>query len=667
MIVQEEQDMPDGTQATVVAPADETIELLAGIGAQDANGNIDPLAREAGRLVLHNHAIGGVDAAGLVRSMVASPAYPGRKRSKPMIEAISSRLDPASARRFERALDDADITDTAFESVVEKTGGGLFGIGRFLTKAVHWVDDHISDGLAAARRWAEKVASDKDANPLVRVLAGVVERPIELAQTAYGVVKAPVMRITGAVEDVAEVGKFAYRFASNEHYREALFALAKMHVIESAGEPGQIVGDLAVKATRSLDELQDGLAKARGEGKEAEYLANLAGENGLKIFSQVLPGGVLEKLDLLANTLDDISLDEVDEVRQALGDAAAAIGRGGAAGQAGTQVWEAMIREFRDDGELSALVDMARKDGNLDLMLRIGELSPGELTDLLKLQPDAFAREGQATGVGFDEALAASLRNLDLSTLDRHEAGALAEAIMTRDMLRNGYTGIAALENAAGDGITLAGRNARGELETFAVDSAAFAEAMKALPRDGERDIERIAALLGDDPRLPRHVATSPDPKTTGIGAGDNPYAGLAHDEVLLDDPSHRHHALYAQASEGVHVLDARLDRTPDIRSEQLGGALAAAALKAGLERIDQVVISDDAQRVFAVQGTPGSPQSRIAWVDTVAATQQSLERSTALAAQTDADLAQKQQSAREATQRQADALVSSAPAVALH
>lgn len=660
--------MTDGTQATVDGTADETIELLALIGAQDGDGNVDPLAREAGRLVLRNQALGGIDAAGLVRSMVASPAYPGRKRSPPMIQAISSRLDPASARRFERALDDADITDTAFESAVEKTGGGLFGIGRFLVKAVHWVDDRISDGLAAAHRWAENVAEDRDRNPLVRALAGIVEKPIELAQTAYGTVRAPVMRIAGAVEDVAEVGKFAYRFASNEHYRDALFALGKMHLVESVGEPAQVAGDLAVKASRSLDELQEGLAKARSEGKEAEYLANLASENGLKIFSQVLPTAAFEKLDLLANTLDSISLDEVEEVRKALGDAATAIEHGGAAGQAGTRVWEAMIREFRGDGELAALVDMARDDGHLDLMLGIGELSPGELADLLKIDPDAFARgESQQAGVSFDEALDASLRNLDLSALGADEAGALAEAIMTRDMLRNGYAGVAALENASGEGITLAGRNASGELETFAVDSLGFAEALKALPRDGVHHVEQLATLLGTDPRLPR-IAIEHEPTTAGARAGDNPYAALARNEILLDDPAHRHHALYAQASRGVHVLDARLDRTPDIRSEQLGGALAVAALKAGLDRIDHVVISDDATRVFAVQGTPGSPQSRVAWVETVAATQQTLARSTTLMAKLDADSARKQSQAIDATQEPGEHdLVPSLQAMALH
>jgi hypothetical protein len=667
MVVQEEQVMTDGTQATVDGTADETIELLALIGAQDGDGNIDPLAREAGRLVLRNQALGGVDAAGLVRSMIASPVYPGRKRSPPMIQAISSRLDPASARRFERALDDADITDTAFESAVEKTGGGLFGIGRFLVKAVHWVDDRISDGLAAAHRWAENVASDRDRNPLVRALAGIVEKPIELAQTAYGTVRAPVMRIAGAVEDVAEVGKFAYRFASNEHYRDALFALGKMRLVESVGEPAQVAGDLAVKASRSLDELQEGLAKARSEGKEAEYLANLASENGLKIFSQVLPTAAFEKLDLLANTLDDISLDEVEEVRKALGDAATAIEHGGAAGQAGTRVWEAMIREFRADGELAALVDMARDDGHLDLMLGIGELSPGELADLLKIAPDAFARgESQQAGVSFDEALDASLRNLDLSALGADEAGALAEAIMTRDMLRNGYVGVAALENASGNGITLAGRNASGELDTFAVDSLAFAEAIKALPRDGEHHVEQLAALLGTDPRLPR-IAVEREP-AAAARAGDNPYAGLARNEILLDDPAHRHHALYAQASRGVHVLDARLDRTPDIRSEQLGGALAVAALKAGLDRIDHVVISDDATRVFAVQGTPGSPQSRVAWVETVAATQQPLARSTALMAKFDAESTRKPPQAMDATQGPGEHdLAPSLQAMALH
>lgn len=658
--------MADGTPALVT---ETTSEFLARLDAQDADGNVDPLAREAGRLVLDSRAVGGVDATRLVRSMVASPAYvSGRKRSQPMIDAIASRLDPLSARRFERALDHADITDTAFESTVEKTGGGLFGIGRFLVKAVHWVDDRISDGLSAARQWADRVASDENANPLVRVLAGIVEKPVELAQTAYGVVKAPVMRITGAVEDVAEVGKFAWRFASNEHYREALFAMAKLQVIESVGEPGNVAGDIAVKAVRSLDELKDGLENARAEGKEAEYLARLAGENGLKVFSQVLPSAALEKLDLLANTLDEISLDEVPEIREALGDAAQAIARGGAAGEAGTQVWRSLMQEFREDGELAALVDIARDNGSLDTMLQLGELSPRELTDLLKLDPSLFSAEAtgiaslangqpQAAGASFEEALNASIRNLDLSTLQPREAGELAEAIVTRDMLRNGYTEIAALENRTGDGITLAGRNAGGGLESFEVDSAAIARAAHALPRDGDGiDVARFATLIEADPRLPRHKATTQAPiRSAGIDGNDNPYAGLAQAGSMLDDPAHGQHALHAQASDGVHVLDARLGRTPDISSNQLSGALAVAARQAGLDRIDHVVISDDAKRVFAVQGDLDSPLRRIASVDTVTATHQSMARSTAMMAQLDADQPQQQARRQAQTQQSSD------------
>ncbi len=49
-----------------------------------------------------------------------------------------------------------------------------------------------------------------------------------------------------------------------------------------------------------------------------------------------------------------------------------------------------------------------------------------------------------------------------------------------------------------------------------------------------------------------------------------------------------------------------------------LSGALALAARKEGLERIDQVILSEDASRAIAVQGDARSPMRRFANVDVV-------------------------------------------------
>ncbi|MEN1928898.1 XVIPCD domain-containing protein [Luteimonas sp. MJ250] len=95
-----------------------------------------------------------------------------------------------------------------------------------------------------------------------------------------------------------------------------------------------------------------------------------------------------------------------------------------------------------------------------------------------------------------------------------------------------------------------------------------------------------------------------------------------------LHDPKHRGHALFRQALDGVHALDARLGREPDAGSERLAAALAATAAREGLRSIDHVVAGDSGRRIFAVQGVLHDPAQRRAWVDTVPALAQSLAES---------------------------------------
>jgi hypothetical protein len=69
-----------------------------------------------------------------------------------------------------------------------------------------------------------------------------------------------------------------------------------------------------------------------------------------------------------------------------------------------------------------------------------------------------------------------------------------------------------------------------------------------------------------------------------------------------------------------VHLLDAKVGRTPDQQSDQLASALVVAARTNGMNRIDHVVLSTDASKVFAVQGALDSALKRIAGVPTVEA-----------------------------------------------
>lgn len=112
-----------------------------------------------------------------------------------------------------------------------------------------------------------------------------------------------------------------------------------------------------------------------------------------------------------------------------------------------------------------------------------------------------------------------------------------------------------------------------------------------------------------------------------------------------LDDKAHPDHAMFNQALDAVHRVDAQHGRTPDQQSSQFAGSLTAEAKAQGLSRIDQVVLSDDATRAYAVQGDLNSPLKKIAEVETQKAVSTPLEQSSATALQAPAqDDAQKQQ-----------------------
>lgn len=74
-----------------------------------------------------------------------------------------------------------------------------------------------------------------------------------------------------------------------------------------------------------------------------------------------------------------------------------------------------------------------------------------------------------------------------------------------------------------------------------------------------------------------------------------------------LADTTHPGNGMYLQALDAVHRLDAQQCRAPDQRSDNLAAALVVAALRNGMNRVDHVVLSDDASRAYAVQGDMSS------------------------------------------------------------
>lgn len=104
----------------------------------------------------------------------------------------------------------------------------------------------------------------------------------------------------------------------------------------------------------------------------------------------------------------------------------------------------------------------------------------------------------------------------------------------------------------------------------------------------------------------------------------------VARRAPYLDEVAHPDHGLFQQTLGAVHRLDAQYGRAPDHCSHQLAGVLTVAAKREGLHCVDQVVLSDDASRGYAVQGSPQSPLRKYADVGVASAVNISLAESSA-------------------------------------
>ncbi|HEV2681061.1 MAG TPA: XVIPCD domain-containing protein [Rhodanobacter sp.] len=99
---------------------------------------------------------------------------------------------------------------------------------------------------------------------------------------------------------------------------------------------------------------------------------------------------------------------------------------------------------------------------------------------------------------------------------------------------------------------------------------------------------------------------------------------------VRLDHATHPDHPLYQQTRDAVHRLDAEHHRAPDQHSDNLAASLVVAARRDGMQAVNHVVLSNDATRTFAVQGELNSSFKQITHVETVQASNTSIEQSSA-------------------------------------
>jgi Holliday junction resolvase-like predicted endonuclease len=445
-----------------------TTDIAALLSATDGNGQVDPLAYEAQRLILQNQELGSIRADRLVSALQASPALRsfGLERS---IAAIDARLaSPAERTRFVEALDTANLTDSTLERFGEIVGGAASYAGDQTAKGIAWGKEYLGRQMSWSYAWAEKTASDPNASALDRAIGQAAKDAVGKAQFAYGAGHGAIVHSLDTLKNFVDLGQLGYRFTTDPNVRDTVIGMARMYGAEVANDPSKPVRDVQQAASGALDKWEQGLAQARQQGREQEYLGSAAGAVGVEVAATLVPVSKLGKLGKVAKALDRITPDSLDEIGEVLTDVSRAMEKGGAAGEGAEQLLRGIVRGARDQGELLSVVKAARNTGNIDGLLRSGELSAKELAEVVKFDKSIF--DGK---VDFQEALGYSTKGVDLTRLSTRQLGDIGEAIQTNELVKQGYTDIVAIKNKSGHGIDLLGRNAGGELEFFEVKTSA--------------------------------------------------------------------------------------------------------------------------------------------------------------------------------------------------
>jgi putative chitinase len=109
----------------------------------------------------------------------------------------------------------------------------------------------------------------------------------------------------------------------------------------------------------------------------------------------------------------------------------------------------------------------------------------------------------------------------------------------------------------------------------------------------------------------------------------------------LITDASHSGHAMFQQAKSALQKIDAQYGRKPDQMTDNAAAAVAVAAQKAGLARIDHLELGGpDSGKIIAVQGKPGNAHSKVIDVSTVEAVNTPVAQSSQAFAQAQAQRA---------------------------
>lgn len=470
----------------------DTIDAAALIAATDREGRVDQLAYEAQRLILQNQRLGTVDADALVRDLQLSPAFERFDRDS-FLRAIDARLDsPAAQERFAEALDTANITDGFLERKGEQLAEVVGDAYGYAKGKVAWADEYLTKQMSWSYQRAGEVENDPNATELQRRSAGLARDAVGKAQELYGESSGGIVHSLNTLKGFVDLGEMGYRFTTDENYRDLLISTAKLYAAQTMDDPSKPVRDLRNAATQALENWEQEYKQAKAEGRERQFLGETEGAIGVELAATLIPVSKLGKFGKVASALDAATPDALDEVVELTGDAnrvlrraegdvptphpgetvAEASARSARAAEAAEGVLRAEIRLFRDEGKLDQLIEAAHKTGNVEGLLRSGELSPKELAEVLKR--DATVFEGN---VKYLDAVSISTKGVDLSTLSTKQLGDIGEALHTYDLVKAGHTDIVSIKNASGHGIDVVSRDPTGKLQFDEVKTSATAQA----------------------------------------------------------------------------------------------------------------------------------------------------------------------------------------------
>lgn len=655
----------------------DTVEIAALMSATDREGRVDPLAYEAQRLILNNQRLGGIDAEALVRELQRSPGFKNFDKNT-FLDAIDTRLDePWEKRQLAEALDAANITDGDGERLLERVGGGISGVYEQTKEAGEWFDRSLSGGMSKVQRWSEEVSKNPNSSPTEREAASTASEVAGKAQFNYGMAKGAAGQAIDTLGDFVDLGKMAYRFKNDPDYRDTLIGMAKMYAADVAQNPKKPIDDARSAATTAIERWEDGLDEAKKQNREKEFMGGSAGAAGLELVAMVVPASKLGKFGKLANAIDRLTPDNVEEIGQVFKDVNRALKKGGDHEIGAELTMIGITESARKAGKLDLLVDAARKTGNIEGLLRSGMLNPKELGDILKKDKAFF--EGK---ISYSEALDFNQRGVDFSKMNTRQLGDIGEARMTYTLVEKGYIDIVAIKNRSGHGIDLIGRNPKGELEFYEIKTSAKGHtvAQKGDPEDFiATRLERAINERGHwDPRntIPglKDIADEIQQEILRNGGKlnakwvnmDVSHASNSHKLIfdidgphdwvkpavskktsLLNESDNADFGFYQQAYAGIQEHDRKLGRASDQFSEQVAACLSVEAKCAGMKNIYHVVFNHDGTRVFAID-TPNidAEWRRTAYADLALAGQQTIIASSEKMTQANDALLQQNQQA---------------------